>query len=252
MAYLKYFSFLIVFFSLGVFAQEQVNNTTAYQQHSNHSEEETEELEQKLTTINKARLIGCIRLARSRFHHEQDSVNKLIEAAGTDKVISTLLINCYSKVSIDQATEFVNKEDHKDIDALTADNRQLLEVEKWTEIYKKADKDTIYAEMEKMKEASESFFAIQDILKKESDEEDKRNGINKEDQQAKNEEYIPVDKNKRAEITILGFNISEMNPFVKNLIGFVFIFLIFGGLYFGLKKITAPKEAKKKKNKKNN
>ena len=58
-----------------------------------------------------------------------------------------------------------------------------------------------------------------------------------------------IDKNKKPTISMLGIDISAINPFFKNLIGFGFLFVVFGLLYLGLKKLTAPKELKKKEEK---
>ena len=235
-----------------IFAEELQNNITNNESPLNENiTDSPEELEDKIATLNKAKLIGCVRLARSRILHDKEKVNKLFEAAGTDKVISTLLINCYSKISIEQATDFVSIEKHEDIQSLLPENDALLDLEKWTEIYSKKDKTLIYEEMDKMKDSTESFLKTQEILKKESDEEDKRNGVFKEKTETPDDEYIPVDKNKKPSITLLGLDISGMNPLLKNAIGFGFLIVVFGLLYLGLNKLIPKEATKKKKNKKN-
>lgn len=232
--------------------EEPVKDQSANQTNIN-STNSAEEDEQNTLTLNKAKLIGCIRLARSRVNKDKQRMEELIELAGSDKVVSTLLINCYSKVSIDQATDFVSIENHEDIDSLIPENQNLLDVDKWTEIYRKKDKNLIYAEMEKMKEATESYFKIQNILKKESEEEDKKNNVKTEKKtEGTQDEDVRVDKSKRPVINILGFDLNEMNPILKNVLGFGFIILICVLFYFGLKALTDKKEVKKpKKNKKN-
>ena len=66
------------------------------------------------------------------------------------------------------------------------------------------------------------------------------------------DEDVRVDKSKRPVINILGFDLNEMNPILKNVLGFGFIILICVLFYFGLKALTDKKEVKKpKKNKKN-
>ena len=125
-----------------IISEEHLNNNTDTEPKGPESiTDSVQELEEKMATLNKAKLIGCIRLARSRLHFEKDKVNQLIEIAGTEKVISTLLINCYSKVSIEQATDFVSKEKHEQIDSLSPENVALLDLEKWSELYKKNDKE---------------------------------------------------------------------------------------------------------------
>jgi hypothetical protein len=234
-----------------IFAQETENTTNNTENLENETiADSPEELEEKIAILNKAKLIGCVRLARSRLFHDKENMNKLFEAAGTDKVVSTLLINCYSKVSMEQATDFVSIEKNEDIQALLPENVALLELEKWTEIYSKKDKKILYEEMGKMQEASESFLKTQEILKKESDEEDRRNGVNKENTQTQ-EESIPVDKTRKPSISLLGFDIFGMNPLIKNAIGFGFLIVVFGLFYIGLNKLIPKEQTKKKKNKKN-
>jgi hypothetical protein len=234
-----------------IFAQETENLTSNTENLANESiTDSPEELEEKIAILNKAKLIGCVRLARSRLFHDKEKMNKLFEAAGTDKVVSTLLINCYSKISMEQATDFVSIEKNEDIQALLPENVALLELEKWIEIYGKKDKNVIYEEMDKMKEATESFLKTQEILKKESDEEDRRNGVNKENTQTQ-DESIPKDKTRKPSFSLLGYDIFGMNPLIKNAIGFGFLIVIFGLLYVGLQKLIPKEQTKKKKNKKN-
>lgn len=237
-----------------LFALETENITNNTENNGNESiPDSPEELEEKIAILNKAKLIGCVRLARSRIFHDKEKMNKLFEYAGTDKVVSTLLINCYSKISMEQATDFVSIEKNEDIQSLLPENVALLEVEKWTEIYSKKDKNVIYEEMDKMKEATESFLKTQEILRKESEEEDIRNGVKKEDTtQKEEEEAIPKNKNnRRTNFSLLGFDIFGMDPFIKNMIGFGFLIVIFGLLYVGLNKLIPKEQTKKKKNKKN-
>ena len=229
---------------------------------TNSSKIDIEEMEANLDTINKAKLIGCIHLARARLNQTKEAMDEIIELAGSDKVISTLLINCYSKISIEKATDFVSGDDNLHIDSLLPENVDLLDLEKWTEIYRKKDKALTLAEMEKMKEAADSFFNTQNVLRKESDEDDKKNGINREvnaeqnkeqNKQQNKEESIPKDKpKKQGLLNFLGYNLAELDPMFKNLIGYGFIFIIIVLFSLGLKALMPKKDVVESKKKKKN
>ena len=250
----NYALFIIFFFNILAIClnQESSQNKTSEKIVGNDSNGESQaDQEEDLITINKAKLIACIRLARARLHHQKEKVNELIELAGSEKVMSTLLISCYSKVSIEQATTLVEKQKHEDIEALLPENIELLELEKWTEIYRKKDKELVFKELSKLEEAGDSFMKIQNLLEMESDEEDKRNAVNNKKNEQKE---IPKEKRKRSsnnDFNLFGISLMDMDPMVKNMIGLGFLITVITLLYMGMSRLTQKQPEKLEKSKKN-
>ncbi len=139
--------------------------------------------------------------------------------------------------------------DYENINSLEKDYKNLLAVEKWDELFK---------ETEQRKVEEESMF-LEDILKELQEEFGMYKNIRMSREQESNpdqpseydeEDFIPVDKPIDNSISIFGYKITEMPQNTQLLIGFSFLSLIMGVIYFlfyYLRKIKNNSTARNKK-----
>jgi len=120
--------------------------------------------------------------------------------------------------------------DYESINSLDQDYKRLLAVEKWDELFKekeqrKIEEESMFLE-DILKELQEEFGMYKDIRMA------KEHEANTENSEFDDDGYIPVDKPVDISISIFGYKISEMPQNTKLIVGFSFLSVIMGIIYF--------------------
>jgi hypothetical protein len=75
---------------------------------------------------------------------------------------------------------------------------------------------------------------------------------NKEEQPIENDDFYQFDRRKESDLSIFGFNFTQLSGLYKYLIGMSLIALVFLSVLYGLKRINDLRNENKKKEKKKN
>jgi hypothetical protein len=151
----------------------------------------------------------------------------------TDKLISIMLLTCYNKIN-DEVSKHLSEKPSEEIDPLTLENKNLVELEKWRDLYENDNKPGLSQALDKisntMKEIKDDNIYTGEIDEKIDDED--------------------FNKLKAKAFGLFGINFKEMNHLIKNTIGLGLLGLVFILAIIALKSLQKTKAAKK--NKKNN
>jgi hypothetical protein len=156
------------------------------------------------------------------------------------------LNNCYKTIPMVTAGELIQKRKPEEIDSLTTEYKDLLNLENWDDIYRSKDPSEISDEIRVLQEKLEN-------LNKKSDEQGDEDRPRDEEEQMKQD--IPIDhRSQKDKVNVFGVNINELSPNTKNILGFGLLFLVLGVFIYGIMKVVKEMkrpEKKKKKDKKN-
>lgn len=156
------------------------------------------------------------------------------------QVMMLSLNNCYNKIELYDAEQMAESDY---INALTPQNKELLNFEEWEKYLKIGKNDTIEIEINKTRELVEMI----------KEEDFYMNGFDNNEEQYEEEEKNESEENKEdivedGTIDLLGM--MEMNSTIKNIIGIGLIIMIFLVVIYGLRKIADLKVNKDKNKKK--
>jgi len=125
---------------------------------------------------------------------------------------------------------------------------EFLGLEKWYEILTSKDNDRMQQEMSLLQEAA------QDIKSEELNFDDSSSSSSNGGSDDPEAQDIYVNREKKLDLDIFGFNITQLDNTTKNVLGLSLIVFIFSAVIYGLNwiKNLRKKEVKVKKNKKKN
>jgi hypothetical protein len=141
----------------------------------------------------------------------------------THKFMSITLLQCYKLIDDTSIEEF---SDVNLIDAMTEKNKNLLQVERWAELFKGKAKD-LENEIDKLNDALVDFVP-----------EEERRKMMKEDDFSSDDFVTPPKPIVIYDLLFFGYDISD--PVIKYTIGFSFLVFLFSLLYFLLYKMMKP------------
>ena len=165
----------------------------------------------------------------------------------SNRLISVALLSCYQKLSFFQADDILTKyKDFKSIPSKTQEFKDLISLEKWAEVLTSGDSERIQAEMGNLQEAAADLRSDDVSLNSYDGERSEENYSEAQD--------IHYDRNKNVDLNIFGLNLTELDPFTKNVLGLGLIALVFLSIIYGLNWIRLQRQAnvskKTRKNKK--
>lgn len=163
--------------------------------------------------------------------------------------MSLILLSCYNQITIYQADEIIKIKNFEKITAMTTENKNLLNIEKWDEIFKSGNQEQMEEEMGNLQEALSDLKSEELNFQDEERSEPRR----PPPPQAEEQQEIYLNREKKVDLNLFGINISEINTTVKYGLGFSLIFLIFFSVIYGLNwikqmntKVVKLKKIKKK------
>ena len=201
---------------------------------------------------------ACYKLVQIKAEIESSHFKELSQDLKPEEINNVLqytLFECYLNIIYYDA-EDIDSKDPKDIDIYQDNYNELLDFQKWEELLKNKDENSIqYALMDLQKayrDIQSGEIKVNRYQKKKT-QKPKRADTDEYYQRDNDEQYnIPRDMDR--EFEIFGVNFSNLSPKIKNIIGFILIIFVFSCIIIGLKwiqKIRGEKDKnKKKKNKK--
>jgi hypothetical protein len=148
-----------------------------------------------------------------------------------EKLVSMIMLSCYKNIRATVAQKMATQS-AEEIDPLTEENKELLQIELWRHLYEKNDNEGINRELNSLAEI------MKELQAEEETEEFKEN---------LNDFVAPTPP--RKDISILGINFSEISHGVKNMIGLAFLAIVVVLILYGLKSLRKPEKKDKKKKK---
>ena len=136
--------------------------------------------------------------------------------------------------------------DYDNINSLEKEYKDLLNLEKWDELFKEKDykrkvgEESIFLE-EILKELQTEFGMYKDVRMSRDQEIEQNNNLD--------DEEIPVDKPIDNDLSIFGYKIKDFPQNIKMIIGFGFLIFIMGIIYFLFYYVKKMSRNKKVKNK---
>ena len=161
----------------------------------------------------------------------------------TEKLVSIMLLTCFKKISDSDGTN-LSEMRPEDIDPMTEEYKNLVELEKWKEMYEKNDHEHLQEELSKVASTMKEI----DSETAQSAFQHKQHQSKHEEKKKAEEEFEKKDAGQKA-YGLFGFNFREMNSTTKNLIGFSFLSLIGLLAFYALKTVQKPEKKKKKEKK---
>ena len=168
-----------------------------------------------------------------------------------NKLFSLSLLSCYRDIAFFDAEEIDRS---PKVNAMTADNKQLLAWEKWEGLFKENNEETLNYEMASLNEAIQDLKSGEVDLSYLNQAPQGQNGYNQQNEYDERMDYI-TNREKKIDFSIFGFNFTQLDEKSKNLLGISLIILVFVFVLGGLKWISSMRNQNKKdkkKKKKNN
>lgn len=204
---------------------------------------------------------ACYKLVQAKAAQEQDHFKELAHELRQEEINNILqysLFECYLNINYYDAEE-IDTKNIKEIDIYQDNYVELLNFEKWEDLLRKKDENSIqYALMDIQKayrDIQSGAIKINRYQKKPSQNQ-KRENMNNDfhNQREDDDDQYNFQSDLDSDFKLFGVNFSSLSPTFKNIIGFSLIIFIFACVIFGLKWIQKIREQsssnKKKKNKK--
>ena len=202
---------------------------------------------------------ACYKLVQSRAGQEKEHFHELSSELKPEEVNNILqysLFECYQNIDYYDA-EYIDENNAKDIDIYQDKYLDLLNFEKWEDLIRKKDEESMKYNLMNLQPAYRDIQSGEIKINRYSKKHNpKYKKVNNEEAYDKNEEendrfYFPNDN---GDFEVFGFNFSKLSPKFKNIVGFGLIFLVFICVIIGLRWIqnirSQTMNNKKKKNKK--
>jgi len=201
---------------------------------------------------------ACYKLIQIKMEHEKSLFKELSQEFNQEEINNILqytLFECYQNINYYDAEE-IDSKNNKDIDIYQDNYAELLNFEKWEDLLRKKDENSIqYALMDLQKayrDIQSGEIKINRYQKKPSQRQRKPNtdDYNQKD----NDEQFNFPNDMERDFELFGINFSNISPTIKNIIGITLIIFVFVCVIIGLKWIQnirgSNDKNKKKKNKK--
>ena len=194
---------------------------------------------------------ACIKIFQSRIAQDRSYYTELLEfyskgathEEAENKLFTPAFLSCYQAIGYFEAEEI---DSSPKIDALSQENKDLLSLEKWENLYKTGNAEQIEYEMSQLSEAFEDIKKGEIHLGR-AQQHSQQRGDNNDD-----EFYMRSEK--KVDFSLFGFNFTKMEEKYKYTLGIFLIALVFAFVIGGLKWIDSihnEGKNKKKKKKKN-
>ena len=205
---------------------------------------------------------ACYKLVQSHAEQDKEHFRELSSELKPEEVNNILqysLFECYQNIDYYDA-EFIDEKNVKDINIYQDKYIDLLNFEKWEDLIRKKDEESIQYNVMNLQRAYKDIqsgeIKINRYAKKQNQRSRKIN--NNENLYEKEEDddrfYVPNDID--GDFELFGVNFSKLSPKFKNIVGFSLIFLVFICIIMGLRWIqnirgqNTNKKKKKKEKKK--
>ena len=200
---------------------------------------------------------ACYKLVQSKAAQEQEHFKDLsheLKQEEINNILQYALFECYLNINYYDAEE-IDSKSIKEIDVYQENYLELLNFEKWEDLLRRKDENSIqYALMDIQKayrDIQSGAIKINRYQKKPSQNQKRQNMDDYNNQRDDDQFNFPSDMD--SDFKLFGVNFSSLSPTLKNVIGFSLIIFIFVCVIVGLKwiqKIRGENTSKKKKNKK--
>ena len=202
---------------------------------------------------------ACYKLVQSRAEQDKDHFKELSSELKPEEINNILqysLFECYQNIDYYDA-EFIDEKNIKEINIYQDKYIDLLNFEKWEDLIRKKDEESIQYNVMNLQRAYKDIqsgeIKINRYAKKQNQKSRKIN-TNNDNMYEKEEDddrfYFPNDID--GDFELFGVNFSKLSPKFKNIVGFSLIFLVFICIIMGLrwiKNIRGQNTNKKKKKK---
>ena len=205
---------------------------------------------------------ACYKLVQSRAEQDKDHFKELTSELKPEEVNNILqysLFECYQNIDYYDA-EFIDEKNIKEINIYEDKYIDLLNFEKWEDLIRKKDEESIQYNVMNLQRAYKDIqsgeIKINRYAKKPNQKSRKTNNNDNLYEKVDDDErfYFPNDID--GDFELFGVNFSKLSPKIKNIIGFSLICLVFICIIMGLRWIknirgqSANKKKKKKEKKK--
>ena len=204
---------------------------------------------------------ACYKLVQSRADQDKEHFKELsaeLRPEEINNIMQYSLFECYQNIDYYDA-EFIDEKNIKDINIYQDKYIDLLNFEKWEDLIRKNDEESIRENFMNLQRAYRDIQSGEIKINRYSKKSNQRNKktYNEESYNANENDdedrfYFPNDMN--GDFEIFGINFSKLSPKFKNIVGFGLIFLVFIFIIIGLRWIQNIRglngNNKKKKNKK--
>ena len=201
---------------------------------------------------------ACYKLVQSRADQDREHFKELSSELKPEEVNNILqysLFDCYQNIDYYDA-EFIDEKNIKEINIYQDKYIDLLNFEKWEDLIRKKDEESIQYNVMNLQRAYKDIQSGEIKINRYAKKPNPKNRkINNDNMYEKTDDddrfFMPNDFD--GDFELFGFNFSKLSPKFKNIVGFGLILLVFICIIIGLrwiKNIRGQNTNKKKKNKK--
>ena len=201
---------------------------------------------------------ACYKLVQSHADQDREHFKELSSELKPEEVNNILqysLFDCYQNIDYYDA-EFIDEKNIKEINIYQDKYIDLLNFEKWEDLIRKKDEESIQYNVMNLQRAYKDIqsgeIKINRYAKKPNPKNRKVNNDNMYEKTDDDDRFfMPNDFD--GDFELFGFNFSKLSPKFKNIVGFGLILLVFICILIGLRwiqNIRGQNTNKKKKNKK--
>jgi len=201
---------------------------------------------------------ACYKLVQSRADQDREHFKELSSELKPEEVNNILqysLFDCYQNIDYYDA-EFIDEKNIKEINIYQDKYIDLLNFEKWEDLIRKKDEESIQYNVMNLQRAYKDIQSGEIKINRYAKKPNPKNRkINNDNMYEKTDDddrfFMPNDFD--GDFELFGFNFSKLSPKFKNIVGFGLILLVFICIIIGLRwiqNIRGQNTNKKKKNKK--
>ena len=202
---------------------------------------------------------ACYKLVQSRADQDREHFKELSSELKPEEVNNILqysLFDCYQNIDYYDA-EFIDEKNIKEINIYQDKYIDLLNFEKWEDLIRKKDEESIQYNVMNLQRAYKDIqsgeIKINRYAKKPNPKNRKINNDNMYEKTDDDDDRFFMPNDFDGDFELFGFNFSKLSPKFKNIVGFGLILLVFICILIGLRwiqNIRGQNTNKKKKNKK--
>ena len=201
---------------------------------------------------------ACYKLVQSNEDQDREHFKELSSELKPEEVNNILqysLFDCYQNIDYYDA-EFIDEKNIKEINIYQDKYIDLLNFEKWEDLIRKKDEESIQYNVMNLQRAYKDIQSGEIKINRYAKKPNPKNRkINNDNMYEKTDDddrfFMPNDFD--GDFELFGFNFSKLSPKFKNIVGFGLILLVFICIIIGLRwiqNIRGQNTNKKKKNKK--
>lgn len=215
----------------------------------------------------QTKLNACSILSRDRISKDMEYVQLVSTFVNPNsdsnesigQVMSLMLMSCYKNISPEKSKHVVDTNQQKPVNSMNYEYKELLELEKWEDIYISNDEKKIKEEMFKYQNIMTELRQIQQSLMKDKKPDNENNEETEQNEDlgdTQDEDYTSSRRRPEQDLNIFGVEINKLPANTKLILGVSLIFILFGILAVlaskALKNLPQEKQKTTKKKKKDN